>query len=117
MGDRLEVHENGVLVFDQLMEQAEGLNDVIYVPCLNSYLILTQFSLYRKDSNDKPPSLFMSFDFPLVYVRGMDAQLQYSSLNKRLIVSKIFEKTLSVVNPKKKKDRDQLKAEVWGGDQ
>ena len=99
----LLIENNITIDSGMLPDEVRLLQDIIYVPCLNSYLIASPNQLYRKDINDRPPYFYMNLDEG----RREFAPLRYSNLNQSLIINKMGN-YISVINPKTRKVEIQM---------
>ena len=100
--------ENGKEIYSgKLPGNSAYLGDIVYLPCLNSYILDYAKKLYRKDINNKPPYLYLC----LKGSNSPGTSLAYSPMNQRLILNKDRE-SFVVINPKTNKLGIELKKQV-----
>ena len=98
-GSGLEVIEDGNLVYKGKMPgEDHSLWDVVYIPCLNCYLLATPGALYRKEVDGSAPSVYLTIDCGY----RIGAFLRYSDLHRRLIINKEGQ-NIAVIDPVTKK--------------
>ena len=95
--DEIQVFRGQLPVFNK------PLKGIVYIPTLNSYFLIHDSNLYRKDINNKPPYLFLKIN--LYY--GVGTSLAYSKINQRLIMAN-KQQNLLMFNFKRKKIEVQI---------
>ena len=95
LGKGLKVIENLNQVYSNMLPLSDAwLSDMVYINCLDCYLIDYNSQLYRKDIDDSPPYLFMN----VVCGHRPGASFRYSQKNEKLIINK-DKKKISVISP------------------
>ena len=98
-GSGLRLVKNDYQIYCQrLPEKCNVIQDIVYIPCLNCYLLACLDKIYRKDIDDKPPYLWMV----LACGVGQGASFVYSAPLERLIISKKG-RSIVIINPRTKK--------------
>ena len=100
-------NENKLIDSGKLPISDNTLRDIVYIPSINSYLLATNFSIYKKEIDKSPIKLFL--DIKCGHIDRPGSFLRYSRFNQRLIVSQ-ESRSISVINPKTKKIELEFKA-------
>ena len=97
--------ENGSLLYCKMLgKEAEQVREITYINHLNCYLLKSNYKMYRKDIDEKPPYLYM--DISCGFCPG--SAFRYSNFNQRVIMIQEFY-NLAVVNLERKQVDIQVK--------
>ena len=89
----MKVIKDNILVFLDALPTQDFIGGLVYVDYLDCFLLLSGEILYRKEINNKAPSVYIDLKLSAEVILG----LRYSRMNKKLITF-IDYKNLAVIN-------------------